>query len=186
LPPQLRGEPADEQDSGRSKARRERDLNALDIVQTLARCGAIEELRDGEADLHEPRPVEVAKNDAVMRFSLRRLHEPHLVLEVAPERAVVDQPVDPRPELRIDRVRQFALPPEVERQIGIEVREDDAREHPDEAAAQCEGDLLRADLLAAGAADMAMRADPGLCLVDTGVRIGSDDDRAAGMLASQL
>ena len=94
--------------------------------------------------------------------SLRRLDQPHLLVEVAPVLAVVDDAVDPGPKLRIDRRAEFLLPPEIERQIGIELREDDVRQEAALFAANQKRELLGADLFASRVTDVAMGADPGL------------------------
>ena len=53
-------------------------------------------------------------------------------------------------------------------------------------AFQQERQLLRTNLFAAGTADMAVRADPGLHPVFAGAGIGPDNNRAAGVIFRDL
>src|SRR5437899_11103011 len=93
----------------------------------MVRGGMIKKLRDRRADFFQARPIQIAKHDALSCLLLRRLDETHLRSEVAPRLAVVDEPVDPLPQLRVHRVVKFALPPKIKRQVRIEMRENDAR-----------------------------------------------------------
>ena len=70
----------------------------------------------------------IAKDDALFRFLLRRLNQPHLCIEVVPGLAIENEPVDPRPQLWIHRFGKIVLPPKIKWQVRIEMREDNARE----------------------------------------------------------
>ena len=47
----------------------------------------------------------------------------HLRAKIFPALAVIDHSIDPRPKLRIHRFAEFLLPPEIKRQVGIQMRE---------------------------------------------------------------
>ena len=94
----------------------------------MKRDWVIEKWRDGDAHVHEAHPVQVAEDHAMARFLLRGLDEAHLRTEIAPGLTVVNNPIDPGPELRIHRRAEFALPPKGEGKIGVELRENDVRE----------------------------------------------------------
>src|SRR5690242_5944181 len=99
-------------------------------------AGVIEELRHGSADLVEPRPVEVTKDDALFSFRAGRVDQVHLRAEILPSLAVVNQVINPRPKFGVERGPKFLLPPEKKRKIGIEVRKNNAREQLGAGAAQ--------------------------------------------------
>ena len=87
----------------------------------MMRGRVIEKLRERETDFVQPRPIQIAEHDALLRFVLRGLDQTHLRVEIFPGFAVVDEPIDPGPELRIHRIGKFVLPPEMKRQIGIQM-----------------------------------------------------------------
>ena len=147
------------------------------------RSGVVEELREREAKVVQPRPIQVAQNDALLGFASRGLNQLHLRAEIFPGLAVVDESVDPFPELRVHRVMEFALPPKIKRQIGIELRKNHVRQEPGAWAFEQEGNLFRANLFAAGLADVAMGADPGFDAILFRVRVRANDNGAAGMVA---
>lgn len=94
----------------------------------------IEELGEGEAETNEPRPIQITQHNALFGFALRSLDQAHLGVEIAPRLAVVNQSIDPRPKLRIHRLSKFRLPPKIEREIGIELGKNNAREEFDRRA----------------------------------------------------
>ena len=128
LPIQLRAEPSGQKHSRRSELRREIDLCAFDFIEVMMRRRVIEELRDGAANFVEPRPIQIAEHDALLGFVLRGFDQTHLRIEIFPIVAVVNQAIDPGPKLRVHRIVKFALPPEMQRQIGIQMRKDNARQ----------------------------------------------------------
>ena len=137
------------------------DLERLDFREVMMGRGMIEKLREREAEVNQANPVQVAQDNALPCFALCRLDQLHLLVEIAPDLAVVDHAIDPGPELRVDRGAEFLLPPKIEREIGIELGKDNVRQQAALLALERKRKLLRTDLLAAGAADVAMRADPG-------------------------
>ena len=92
----------------------------------MVRRRVIEELRERKTDFVEPCPIQIAKDDSLFCFLLRGFHEAHLGAKIFPCLAIVNYAIDPGPELWIHRLTKFALPPEIERQIRIQVRENDA------------------------------------------------------------
>ena len=88
----------------------------------------IEELREREAKIIQPRPIQVAQDQALLRFALSCFDQRHLCGKILPALAVVDEPVDPFPELRIHRFMKFPLPPKTKRQIRVQVGENDTRQ----------------------------------------------------------
>src|SRR5690242_21934894 len=105
-----------------------RDFDAAKFFQMTMRDRVIEELRERKPQMDKPNPIEIAEHDPLPRFFLRRFDELHLLIEVSPGLAVIDHPIDPGPELRIERRSELLLPPKVKRQIGIEISEDDIRQ----------------------------------------------------------
>src|SRR5215475_11820573 len=94
----------------------------------MMRSGMIEELREREAKVVQPRPIQVAQDQALLRFALSCFDQRHLRGKIVPALAVVDESVDPLPELRLHWVVKFSLPPEIKWQVRIQIREDDARQ----------------------------------------------------------
>jgi hypothetical protein len=123
----LRGEPAGKENGGRSESRSEIDSHFLNFGKMMMRGRMIEELGECEANLIQARPIQIAKHDALSCFLLSGLDQVQLRAKILPSLAVVDDAIDPRPKLRIHRLTQFFLPPEVEGQVGIQVRENNAR-----------------------------------------------------------
>src|SRR5260370_32985549 len=120
---QLGGEPHRQEDSGRSKARREINVRILHFREMMMRCRMIEELSECGADLVQSRPVQIAKHNPLLCFLLRGLNQAHLSGKILPRLTVVNDSIDPRPQLRFHRLMQFALPPKIKRQVRIQVRE---------------------------------------------------------------
>src|SRR4029077_301980 len=100
--------------------------HAVHFGEVMMRRGMVEELRDRVTDLVESRPIEIAQDDALPGFLFGGLDRTHLGIETFPSLAVEDQSVDPCPKLRIHNLREIILPPKIERQIGIEMGENDA------------------------------------------------------------
>src|SRR6266705_2363969 len=90
----------------------------------------IEKLGKCKADFVQSRPVQIAKHNSLPRFFPRSLEQAHLRREILPGLAVVNEPVHPGPKLRVHRVVKLALPPKIKREVGIEMRKNDAREQP--------------------------------------------------------
>ena len=87
----------------------------------------IEELGECEANLVQPGLIQIAKHDPLPGFLLSGLYQMQLGAKILPSLAVIDDTVNPSPKLRIHRLRKLFLPPEVERQVGIQVRKNNAR-----------------------------------------------------------
>src|ERR1700680_3679509 len=94
----------------------------------MMRGWVIEKLRERQTDLVQPRPIQIAEDDALLRFVLRGFNQMHLRAEIFPGLTVIDESIDPGPELRVHRIGKFVLPPEMKRQIGFQMRKDDARQ----------------------------------------------------------
>src|SRR4029077_11143099 len=103
-----------------------------------------------------------------------------------PSLAVIDYPIHPRPKLRVHRVVKFALPPEIEWKVGVEMREDNVGEQLRTRAFQAKRKLLGAYLFAPGPADMTMRADPCFDMILFGVRVRANHDRSTGVVLRDL
>jgi hypothetical protein len=116
-PIQLRGQPSNKKKSSRSEAWSETDSQFVDFGKMVMRRRMIEELCKREANFIESCPIQVAKHDALLCLCLCGFHETHLSLKILPSLAIVNDPIDPRPELWIHRVTEFLLPPKVQRQI---------------------------------------------------------------------
>src|SRR6266480_5535727 len=94
----------------------------------MMRGRMIEELREREADLIQPRPIQIAKYDPLPGFLLRGLDQVHLCGKILPRLAVVDDTIDPGPKLRVHWFVKFLLPPKIKGQVRIQVRKNDARQ----------------------------------------------------------
>ena len=70
----LCGEPAGQEQRGRTIPGREIDLHAFDFLEAIMRPGMIEELGYPEPELDQAGPVEVAKDNALFCFRLRGFH----------------------------------------------------------------------------------------------------------------
>src|ERR1043165_1325692 len=121
VPIQLRRKPANKQKRGRSKSGGMIDSYLFDFSEAMMRSGMIEELCKCETYLVQPGPIQVAQNDALFCLGLCRLHETHLRVKILPGLAVVDDSIYPRPQLWIDRLSELLLPPQIKRQIRIQV-----------------------------------------------------------------
>src|SRR5438046_6105374 len=148
----------------------------------MMRRRVIEELRNSMAHLVESCPIEIAKYDPLFCFLLGSFDEMHLRAKILPRLAIEDQPIHPRPKLRVHRVGKIVLPPKVKWQVGIEVGKDNAREEFYARAFQRERKLLGTNLFAPGARNMAMRVDPGFHAIFLRLSVGSDHERAAGVI----
>ena len=113
---------------------------------------------------------------------MRRFDKPKLRPEILPRPAIIDQSVDPLPKLRIHRVVKFTLPPEIKRQIGIEMRKNNARQQLRARAFEQKRQLFGTNLFASGAPDMAMRVDPGGDATLFACAFRFDHQRAAGVV----
>src|SRR5947207_524983 len=161
----LCSQPACQQERGRTIPGREINLHAFDFLEAIMRPGMIEELGYPEPELDQAGPVEIAKDNALFRFRLGGFHSSHLAVKIPPRLAVINYTVDPGPELRVHRIVKFTLPPKMKGEIGIEMRENDIRQQFRGGAIQPKRKLFGTDLLAAGASDVAMSADPRLHLI---------------------
>src|SRR5260370_40425269 len=92
----------------------------------MMRSGMIEELREREAKVVQPRPIQVAQDEALFRFALSCFHQRHLRGKIFPVVAIVDESVDPLPELRVHRVMEFSLPPKIKWQVRSQIGTNDA------------------------------------------------------------
>ena len=84
------------------------DLERLDSREVMMGRGMIEKLRERDAEVNQAHPVEVAQDNALPRFALGRFDQLHLLVEVAPDLAVVDHAIDPGPELWVERGEEFS------------------------------------------------------------------------------
>ena len=126
------------------------------------------------------------KTRRCLGFVLRAVSTRRICARNFPIVAVVDEAIDPGPELRIHRIGKFLLPPEMKRQIGIQMRKDDARQQICARSFEQKRKLLGADLFAACATDVTMRADPRFHAILGRVAIGANDDRAASVILRDL
>ena len=146
----------------------------------------IEHLGHGLAQVERARPVEIAEDRPRARGGEDGLQTRDLLAHLAPFAAVEDEPVDAAPELLARLRAQLALPPEVERQIGVEIRIQHIRDHLLRAAVDDERDLLAADRLRALAGEMAVRIDPRPHRRRARLIEARDENGAAGMLAREV
>ena len=116
-PIQLCSEPTGKKERSRSESGCKIDAHVTDFGQAMMRSRMIEELCDGEADIVQARPILVAQDQALLRFAMSSFDQRHLRGKIFPVVAVVDESVDPLPELRIHGFAELLLPPEIERQI---------------------------------------------------------------------
>src|SRR5947207_14221710 len=108
----------------------------------MMRSGMIEELRQREAKFVQPRPIQVAQDQALLRFALSCFDQRHLCGKIFPVVTVVDESVDPFPELRVHRVMEVPLPPEIKWQVRVQIGEDAAWQLCGASALQQESNLL--------------------------------------------
>ena len=96
----------------------------LQCVEEREVLRVIEHLRERLAQVQRARPVQVAQGQArSARDRAIRSSRRELLRRAAPMPGCRKiEAIDPGPELFVDRVGKLALPPEVERQIGIEIR----------------------------------------------------------------
>ena len=182
FPAQAAGDPSEEFEGGQRSSGCVADDHMPDLCKAFARRGEIEYLGHGVAQIEESRPIEVARAGAPVSERGDFAQDPELRGRTGPIGAVDDQPVDPAPELRIRFGVQLALPPKIEGQVRVEVGKDDAGQAARGGSVELEGDLLRANLLFARFAQMAVRRDPG---VHTGLvrfRIGLHEECAKGVV----
>src|ERR1043166_921655 len=88
----------------------------------------IKELRERGAKVVQPRPIQVAQDQALLCLALSCFDQRHLRRKTFPTMAVVNESVDPLPELRVHRVMELSLPPKIKWQIRIELRKDNVWE----------------------------------------------------------
>src|SRR5581483_12206265 len=94
----------------------------------MMRRRMIEKLCDGITNLVETGPIQIAKSDPLFCFALRGLNAAHLLVKILPNLAVKNYAIDPCPKLGVYFRGKFVLPPKIEREIGVQVREDDIRQ----------------------------------------------------------
>src|SRR5205807_9214655 len=155
-----RAQPTEQKQRGRFESGSVIDRDVCDFPEVMVRRGVIEKLSDGVADLVEPCPIQIAEHDPLFCFLFRSFDEMHLRVEIFPSLAVENQSIDPGPKLRIHFLGEIVLPPEIERQVGIEMRKDDTGEKFRARTLEQKRDLFRANLLAACPRYMAVRVDP--------------------------
>src|ERR1043166_5402883 len=117
-------------------------------------CGWIEELRNCGSGFVESSPVEVTQNDSLICFFASGLYQAHLRIVIFPPVAVVNEVIDPGPQLGVERCAKIGLPPKVKRQIGIQMGKDNARQQGGAGSAETERQLFRTNLSASSSADM--------------------------------
>ena len=137
------------------------DLDALEFAQMFAGERHIEGSRERLAKRENPHPRDIQHDEVrgTVLPGLAQLGE--LRARVAPDGAVDHQPVDPAIQVRLPPLGEIALPEENQRQVALEMSEDDVAQRIAQRAPEEKCDLLRADRLAAGAAHLTMRRDPG-------------------------
>src|SRR5690606_9381541 len=84
-----------------------------------------------------------------------------LISRRGPGFAVKEKPVDPRVETFFEGVGELPPPPEREREVRIEVSEDDIAEQAGRVAGEEKADLFAANGFLAFAIDLAVSLDPG-------------------------
>src|ERR1700745_3654458 len=94
----------------------------------MMRRGMVEELREREAKFAQPRPIQVAQHQALLRFALSCFDQRHLRWKIVPAVAVIDESIEPLPQLRVHRIVKSPLPPKIKRQVRIQIGENDARQ----------------------------------------------------------
>ena len=146
------------------------------------RSGMIEELCERQSKSIQTRPIQVAQGQAMLRFALSFFDQRHLCGEIFPAVGVVDESVDPLPELRVYRVVEFPLPPKIKWQVRIQIGEDDARKLSSASAFEQKRNLFGANLFLPTTTDVTMRANPGFYAIFIGLAVGFDDNRAAGVI----
>ena len=122
------------------------DLERFDFCEVMMGRRMIEELRERDTQMNQALPVEIAEDDTLPRFVLCCLDQSHLFAKIPPDLAVVDDTIDPGPEVRIYRGAELFLPPEVERKVGIELRKNNVRQESALFAFEQEGELFGTDL----------------------------------------
>jgi hypothetical protein len=127
------------------------DFHRFDFRKVMMGRAMIEKLREGKAQLHQTYPVQVTQDDALSGFLLGCLNQLHLLVEITPVLAVVDHPIDPGPELRVHWGAELLLPPKIEREVRIELGENNVRQQAALFALDRKRKLLGTDLLAARA-----------------------------------
>ncbi|KAG0505143.1 MAG: hypothetical protein Udaeo_15350 [Candidatus Udaeobacter sp.] len=73
MPIQLRSQPACKQNSGGSEPGRKIDPHLADLGEAMMRSGMIEELREREAKVVQPRPIQVAKHNSLIGLLVHQL-----------------------------------------------------------------------------------------------------------------
>lgn len=183
-PTGLDGEPGEELEGGVAVGRVVADLHGGDVRQRALGDRVVEQPGDAEAELPRAGPFQVLEDE---RVGVRR--EGFDAVErggwLGPLRGIDDQAVDDADEAFGENGGEFALPPEDEGEIGIEVGEDGVAEAAGDFSGEMEGDLLAADGFHA-VGEVAVGGDPG---ADGGLGMGAfdaDEDCAAGVLAGEV
>ena len=184
FPAELSSEPTEQKKTGGVIGARNRHF--LDFSHPCQRARMIEELSQGEAGSDQPGPIQVTQNRPHFGQGADFSDQLKLLRRSIPFGAIVNQSVHPAPELFVERFAKFALPPKIERQVRIKVREDDVRQGTNQFAVELKGDLLGANLSFAFARQMAVGVDPCLGPWLSSRRIGEDEERPTGVLASDL
>jgi len=183
-PPELATEPSGEHAGAEEGVGGVMDFEAFEGGERVCGTWFIVELGKGETEGKEAGPVEVAEDDVVGSASLDGFHAGDLIGEIGPGGAVEEEAVDAGPEGAFGGGREWGLPPDDEREIGIEVAEDGVGEEGIICAGELEGDLFAADLFAARASDVAMGGHP--CLGRPGIDVAGalNEEEAAGVVAT--
>src|SRR5437764_57265 len=69
----------------------------------MVSSGRIEELGNRSSDFVESRPVEIAENDSLIGFAAGSFDQVQLAFVIFPGVAVVNQIIDPGPQVGVDR-----------------------------------------------------------------------------------
>ena len=182
MPTEAAGQPAEKLQRGEPVARGVGDVNAVEAVEARQRGGQVEDLGHGVAQVEEACPVEIAECGARTGKRPDFLQDTELRGGGGPRVAVDDEPVDPAPESRVRIGMQVALPPEVERQVGVEVGEDDAGQATGGGPVELERELFGTDFFFARFAQMAVGGDPRVDAGSFGVRLSLHEERAEGVV----
>ena len=92
------------------------------------------------------RPVKIAKDGAYFGEVGNLPDEIKLLLGIDPFATVKEESIHPSPELAIDGRTEVGLPPEYEREVGVEMGKNDALKRSGCLSAETEGNLLAAHL----------------------------------------
>ena len=107
----------------------------------------VEEIGDRDPPVVQAGPVEIAEDGMRFRKRVDPVDERELLLGFCPCAAIEDQPIDPAPELAIERLPKCGLPPEAQGQVGIQMRKNNIRQSRSGLPVQAKRNLLGADLV---------------------------------------